>query len=193
MYRSTKEKLESWPLMSLDESDKIQWFKDTIGATIGKITLTGDRVEEIIVADDLYDAAAEAMLDMPLPADFPDQPGVTRDQLERDYAAYCKSILVRTATIEQLAIPETENVAPEMQFIRPITSRMKVQGFLEHWDKTIGFTETIRMAGCPFDYTVEEKKLIFGITQALNCVAATSMKHSQQQLPKDKVNMFEMK
>jgi len=175
--------------MTCTEEEKIQWFKDTIGATIGKITLSGDRLEEIILVEELYDIAAEALSDMPLPADFPDQPNVTRDQVERDFTAYCKQVTLRTATIEQLTVPD-EDLSPEYLFIRPVTSKMKFQGFIDHWDRGIGFTEGLRAIGCPFDYSPEEKKMMFGFAHLMNCLSIQANK--QAQMPSGNVDMFNM-
>lgn len=171
--------------MSCTEEEKIQWFKDTIGPTIAKITLTGDRVEEIIVADDLFDIAATALLEMPLPADFPDQANIPREQVQTDFADYCRQIKVRTATIEQLAIPD-DTIAPEHLFIRPITAKMKVQGFVEQWDRSLGFTETLRGMGCPFDFSLEEKKMLFGFAHLMNCISMSAAR----QMPDAPVEMF---
>lgn len=180
--------LEKWPLMQCTEEEKIQWFKDSVGSTIGKITLTGDRVEEIVVVDELYDTAAAALEDIPLPSEFPDQPNVSREQLERDFAAYCKQLVIRTATVEQLAIPDM-TLSPEFVFIRPITSKMKIQGFLDQWDRSIGFSEGLRSMGCPLEFSLEDKKLIFGMTHMMNCLA---MQSSRQTMTPSNVNMFTM-
>ncbi len=72
-----------------------------------------------------------------------------------DFATYCKQIIIRTATTDKLAVPD-DNVSPELIFIRPITSRMKFNGFLETWDRSIGFTESLRAMGVPFDFDPSE-------------------------------------
>lgn len=175
--------------MTCSEEEKIQWFKDTIGSTIGKITLTGDRVEEIILVDELYDVAAEALSNMSLPADFPDQPNIPREQLEKDFALYCKQIMLRTATVEQLAVGD--DVSPELIFIRPVTSRMKFQGFLDHWDKSIGFSEGLQRMQCPFEYSPDEKKMLFGFAHLMNCMAMQS-RQMMANAPAGNPDMFKM-
>lgn len=188
VYKRTKEKLKNWPLMECSEAEITEWFKETVGPTIAKITLSGDRVEELIIVDELYDAATEALNNMPLPADFPEQPNVTKDQLERDFADYCKAIVVRTATVEQLALQD-ESISPEILFIRPVTTKMKFQGFLEHWDRQLGFSEGLRMLQCPFDYTPEEKKMLFGFAHMMNCLATQAKNAANQP---GNVDMFKM-
>jgi hypothetical protein len=174
--------------MECTEEQKTEWFKETIGPTIAKITLSGDSVEELIIVDELYDAATEALNSMPLPADFPQQQNVTKDQLERDFADYCKQITIRTATVEQLALQD-ESISPEILFIRPVTTKMKFQGFLEHWDRQLGFTEGLRMLQCPFDYTTEEKKMLFGFAHMMNCLAMQARNAANQP---GNVDMFKM-
>lgn len=166
-------------------------MKDTVVPQIAKITLQGDRVEEIIVVEDLYDVVAEAMESAPLPTDFPDQQGIARDQVEVDFREYCKSIVIRTAAIEHLAVPDPESIPPEVQFIRPVTMSMKIQGYIEHWDGAIGFTESLRVTGCPVSFTFNEKKMIFGLLHAMNLVA-TMQARQVQTAGGGKVQMFDM-
>lgn len=175
--------------MTCTEEEKIQWFNDTVGSTIAKITLTGDRVEEIVVVDDLYDVAAEALTNISLPADFPEQEGVSRDQLSQNFADYCKQIMIRTATVEQLSIPD-ETIPVDQIFIRPVTTKMKFQGFINQWDQATGFTESLRAMGTPFDFSLEEKKLFYGISVLLNCLAANN--NSTREIPASSENMFTM-
>lgn len=174
--------------MTCTEEEKTQWFKDTVGSTIAKITLSGDRVEELILVDELYDAASEALSNMPLPAEFPDQPNIPRENLEKDFAAYCNTIIIRTATVEQLAI--AEDVSPEIQFIRPVTTKMKFQGFLDHWDRSLGFSETLARMQCPFEFSPEEKKMLFGFAHLMNCIAMQSKQMSNA--PAGNPEMFKM-
>ncbi len=158
--------------------------------TIAKITLSGDRVEEILLVDELYDVAAEALTNMPLPLDFPEQPNITREQVEKDFSGYCQQIMLRTATIEQLAIPD-DNISPEYLFIRPVTTKMKFQGYIEHWDRALCFTKGLRANQCPFDYSLEEKKLLFGLAQHLNCMASSQVSQYSAG-PTGNANMFNM-
>lgn len=189
VLKATKEKLENWPLMKCTDAEKIEWFQNVVGANIAKITLSGDRVEELVVVDELYETAADAMNSMPLPESFPDQENVTRDQLARDYAEYCKQIVIRDATIEQLALPE--DTSPEFLFIRPITARMKINSFIDQWDRSMGFTEGLRAMNTPFDYTLEEKKLIFGLGHLMNCFASQHNKMMNVSSPTN-ANMFKL-
>lgn len=152
---------------------------DFIVPTIAKITLTGDQVDEIIVIDSLFDVINEALKTAALPDEFPDQQGVTRERLAEDFREFCASITVRTANVDQLAIPDTDEVSEFMQFIRPITKKMKHQAFLEQWDRSIGFTETIRSMGCPFEFSVEEKRMLYGIAGLLNAISLNSNRQMQ--------------
>jgi len=152
--------------MSCTEEEKVQWAKDNLSSTISKFALSGDRVEEIVVVDDLYDTICTALTDVPLPLDFPIQENMTRDQIERDFKQYCSMVVVRTASIDQLALPD-ESIAPDVLFIRPVTSRMKYQGFIDQWDRSVGFSQALRAMGCPFEFSPDEKKLIMGLTMAL--------------------------
>lgn len=187
LYERTKEKLENWPLMSCSDEEKVQWFRETYSALIAKITLEGDRVDEIIVVDNLYDTASEALNEMPLPKDFPDQ-NVPREQVERDFTAYCKTIRIRTATFEQLAQFD-ENASPDQQFIRLLTVGMKMTGFIESWDRSLAFSEGLAQMGCPFNFSFDEKKLIFGLSHLMNCLALQAAKQSQEST---NVEMFKM-
>lgn len=175
--------------MKCTQEEQSEWFNDTIGSLIAKITLSGDRVEEIVVVDELYDVAAETITKINLPTDFPDQANITRDQLARDFSSYCSQIVLRTATSEQLAV--VDDISPELIFIRPITSKMKVTAFVEQWDKSIGFSETLKMMGTPFEYSFEDKKMLFGIAHLMNCMGAQS--NRQMAAAPGNVNMFEMK
>ncbi len=156
---------------------------------IAKITLNGDRVEELIVVDELYDAVAEAMDDAPLPNDFPDQEGIPKEQVEADFKEFCKSIAVRSCSLEQLVTPNPDAIPPEVQFIRPVTMGMKIQGYIEHWDAAIGFSESLKQTGCPISFSFNEKKMLFGIAHLLNVLAANQAR--QVQAANNGVQMFD--
>lgn len=173
--------------MQLTDEEKVQWFKDTIGPIIGQITKTGDRVEEIVVVDELYETASDALSEIDLPADFPDQPNITREQLANDFRAYCNQIMIRTATIDHLAVPD-ETIPPELIFIRPITSKMRINGFIDSWDRSVGFTEGLKQIGCSFDFAPEEKKLLFGFAHLMNCISQQAAR--QNSMHPGQVNMF---
>ncbi len=169
-YKKTKEKLDNWPLMSCSHEEKVEWFRDVIGARITQVLLSNDRVTEIVVVDDLYDVASEALEDMPLPDSFPDQQNITRDQLAREFSNFCKGLVIRTATLESM-YTENDDVPPDLQFIGLVTEGMRIRRFIEDWDRSIGFTAGLRAVGCPFNFSFEELKLLFGFSHLMRSIA----------------------
>lgn len=167
--------------MTCTEEEKIQWFKDTVGDTIAKVLLQGDTVDELIVVDQLYDCAAEALADMPLPTSFPEQQNLTREQLASNFTAFCKGIVLRTATHEQLAVVN-EDLPPELIFIRPVTRGMKVHSFIESWDNQIGFSAGLKQSNCPFEFSFDDKKLLFGFSYLMSCLSANAQEPAQPEM-----------
>lgn len=169
MFQKTKEKLDQWPLLKCEKTEQIDWFQKTILPQVIEISKQGDRLEELLVVDELFDIASEALEDAQLPEGVT-QEGINQDQLEQDFKQYCKTILIRAVSSDRLAQPEAQNLPPEVQFIRPITFGMKLQSYVEQWDEAIGFTNTLRQTGCPVSFNFTEKKMLFGIAHLLSCL-----------------------
>lgn len=150
-----------WAVPKLPEEDRRRWLQDTLVASIAQVVFKNDRVDEVVIIPDLYDDVTAVLADAKLPATFPPQEGIPKEQIEREFAAYCKGIVVRTATIEQLSTAEAMNIPPESIFIRLITANMKMVAFLDEWDKSNGLTASLLSMGSTILPSANERRLLF--------------------------------
>ena len=167
--------LQNWTVLQKSEEDKVVWVKEFILPKVIQISMTEDRVEDIITIDELYSAVNTALNEATLPADFPEQSGVTREQVEKDFSDFCKTITVKVATADNLSVPD-QDIDPGLVYVRLITYNMKQQSFLESWDQSIGFTAGLRSKGYPILPTMNEKRLLFFFLQMINTVSEQSQK-----------------
>lgn len=167
---------ESWEFPKKTKLEQIEWFQENVIREIAYVTLnsinspTPDRVEEVIVHEDLIEVVNEAMHNAVLPDDV-EQPGVTREQLATEFASFCKSIPVRAYPLDKFVLPVEANLPAENQFIRIITTTLRTAAILDRWDQSIGFTQSLIQRGTPILPTLEEKKMLFFLHQLLSLVA----------------------
>lgn len=192
--QKAKENLESWFLLQLNKEEQLQWVSDYIVPKIAQITLSSqDRVEEVVVVEQLFDLVSEALqtaelsdaviksvITVPENTELPQD---TINKIREDFSAYLKQLKVRTALIDHLIV--SEDVSPDVQFIRLVTYKMRVQGFMQQWDQQIGFSQSLQSMGCPFAYNFDEMKMIFGVYHALSLFASN-------QAPQSESPMFRM-
>ena len=158
-----KVRLSNWSLLKLSEDEQLSWLRDNLAVRILQAWESGDRVEAFIVPTELSELVEKALKTMCLPVSFADPSPApedySRDKVESDFAAFCTTVLVRNADLEQFAVPETTSEL--VQFIRPVTAKAKENMFLQNWDEAVGLTNSLRQKGVPLMPSMGEKRLIF--------------------------------
>jgi hypothetical protein len=188
LLMKTQTKLDNWAILKLPVEEQVQWFKDTVVPSVAAVSANKDRVEEIIVVENLLDVASEAMQDCQLPADFPDQKGVSREQLANDFKNYCKEIMVRGVPVDQMVL--VEDVAEDYQFIRLISFNARKNHFLQHWDNQLGVTRSLAEKGIAIIPTPEQLEQMFLFVHVIQC--ATEQQSKLVQASQQEAQMFQV-
>jgi len=142
-----------------------------------------DLVEEVYVLDTLYDVMVEALGALELPDTFPDQPGMSREQMQSEFSSYCARIIVHPTSFEKLVTP---GINEYDQFIKFVTTNYKKSEFIRYWDQELQFTENLKAKGIPITPTYEQMEMIYLFLHAFEC---TTMKQMQDQQMKQKIEL----
>lgn len=191
MLEKAKSLLENWDILKLPKEERVAYFSNYLIGKILAITDAQDQVENIVVAESLFEDIDEALGSLTLPDTIKLPEGMTMEQAEQEFKQYCELISIQTVSTDQLAHPDMESRPLEETFIHITTTRMKHRGFLNYWDNSLGITSRLSAMGCPIQPSEGERRMLFLLFHMMSCMdAARAEAAAHHEETKSKVQLF---
>lgn len=171
----TKTSWTNWDLKDKTREEQAEWFHNLIVLAIGAgILPKGDLVDEIIIAEPLRDALLDALTNPEMPEKFP-------ENLHADWPAIhgaIESIQVRGSDPEKM-LPMSFGEPVEQQFCQLMTRSRRAQMQIDSWDRSIGFSESMRNSNILAYLTAAERRHLFFMWHLLR-MSAGNMRNLDQ-------------
>jgi len=178
-----QQKYDNWDLPKKTFEEQVEWFQENTIAIIARTGASGDKVEEISLPGELYEALSEALENPRLPSDI-NVGDNTPEQAQGVLLDWCKDIILRSALVDQMAVPKEyhEQLPPEIQFIRIITMMRRQQALMDQWDEAMGLTQISQSVPGVTPFTFNEKRLAFLFFCTMQSIARQEMLRQQQMM-----------
>lgn len=186
LEEATRAKFESWGLHTKPLEEQVAEINRFLIPGLAFEISKGQRFEEVIVPEELFQATVEAFQNPLLPSSEDPEEQQMLEQTAPLMKAAIAQIMVKHGPLEQFfARVDYMQAPPEMHFFRFATVGTRYQQWLRKWFHDHGFFEVLQEDMCPFDFSFNELKIIYGIARSLEGLARHEAQRIQLATDKD--------
>ncbi len=194
-----QEKYQNWEIQKLPPEAQTEALRKFLSHALTSLIFGNrDTVEEVVVVEDMYQQAADALETAELPQEIQLPDGVNRADIETQFKTAVNNVLLRSMSLESINVPEgtdLEKVPDNLLFIQIKTRGLKEFGALQRWNADLGYSDYVsQTAGILVSN--EELRLVFLFSKLLELLTIKSAMANQGIQPasmKDApVDMFRM-